>query len=103
MLFWKSTWLSTFTMTRMNLQTNTTGEKLDFAEYRDPHLAAVIMKLFLRELPEPLMTYNAYPHIIELRGKLLKFWLILHCIQTITWLIIRVNVHGSFYTTNVLV
>ena len=41
-----------------------------FAEYQNPHhLAAVVMKLFLRELPEPLMTYNAFQHIIELRGK----------------------------------
>jgi len=27
-----------------------------------------MIKLFLRELPEPLLTYNAYQHIIELRG-----------------------------------
>jgi len=42
---------------------------MDFEEYGDPHLAAVVMKLFLRELPEPVMTFDAYSRIIELRGR----------------------------------
>ena len=44
------------------------GEKVEFREYSDVHLAAVLIKLFLRELPEPLLTFKAYDTITELRG-----------------------------------
>ncbi|XP_065909987.1 rho GTPase-activating protein 1-like [Dysidea avara] len=36
------------------------GQKVEF---EDPHLAAVILKLFLRELPEPVMMYSTYSKI----------------------------------------
>ncbi|XP_028256192.1 rho GTPase-activating protein 1-like [Parambassis ranga] len=32
----------------------------------DIHLAAVILKIFLRELPEPLLTYQLYNDIVNL-------------------------------------
>ncbi len=47
------------------------GEIVDLSELGDCHLSAVLMKLFLRELPEPLLTFRAYPSIVEIRGKLL--------------------------------
>ena len=34
----------------------------------DPHLVAVLLKMFLRELPEPLLTYNAYGTVTQIRG-----------------------------------
>ncbi|KAM8904600.1 rho GTPase-activating protein 1 isoform 1-T3 [Spinachia spinachia] len=41
------------------------GETVDFKEMEDIHLAAVILKTFLRELPEPLLTYQLYNDIIN--------------------------------------
>uniref|UniRef100_G3PRB7 Rho GTPase activating protein 1 n=1 Tax=Gasterosteus aculeatus aculeatus TaxID=481459 RepID=G3PRB7_GASAC len=41
------------------------GEAVDFREMEDIHLAAVILKTFLRELPEPLLTYQLYNDIIN--------------------------------------
>ena len=39
------------------------GEQVDFNG--DPHVAAVILKTFLRELEEPLLTYDLFEEIIE--------------------------------------
>lgn len=39
------------------------GKPVDFNEFNDVHVAAVILKTFLRELPEPLLTFNVYTHI----------------------------------------
>lgn len=36
---------------------------MDFNQY-DLHLPAVILKTFLRELPEPLLTFDLYPHVV---------------------------------------
>lgn len=46
------------------------GEAVDFREMEDIHLAAVILKTFLRELPEPLLTYQLYNDIINFSGML---------------------------------
>lgn len=35
----------------------------------DVHLAAVILKTFLRELPEPLLTYQLYNDIVNFTCK----------------------------------
>ncbi|XP_053472432.1 rho GTPase-activating protein 1 [Ictalurus furcatus] len=40
------------------------GEQVNFFEIDDVHLAAVILKTFLRELPEPLLTYNLYDEVV---------------------------------------
>lgn len=40
------------------------GEEVSFSQ-EDVHLAAVILKTFLRELPEPLLTYQLYNDIIN--------------------------------------
>ncbi|CAG5126451.1 unnamed protein product, partial [Candidula unifasciata] len=45
------------------------GGKVDFSEYSDPHLAAAILKNFLREITEPLMTYDLFESITQLTCK----------------------------------
>ncbi|GCC37577.1 hypothetical protein chiPu_0016081 [Chiloscyllium punctatum] len=42
------------------------GVVVDFETYNDVHLAAVMLKTFLRELPEPLLTYNLYNKVVSL-------------------------------------
>ncbi|XP_063043989.1 rho GTPase-activating protein 1 isoform X2 [Engraulis encrasicolus] len=44
------------------------GEEVNFGEMEDVHLAAVILKTFLRELPEPLLTYQLYNDIINFQN-----------------------------------
>ncbi|XP_059831447.1 rho GTPase-activating protein 1 [Hypanus sabinus] len=41
------------------------GIPVDFTTYGDVHLAAVILKTFLRELPEPLLTYDLYDQVVS--------------------------------------
>ncbi|KAK2819666.1 hypothetical protein Q7C36_021312 [Tachysurus vachellii] len=41
------------------------GEQVNFFELDDVHLAAVILKTFLRELPEPLLTYSLYNDVVN--------------------------------------
>ncbi|KAM9493842.1 rho GTPase-activating protein 1 [Clarias gariepinus] len=45
------------------------GEQVDFFEIDDVHLAAVILKTFLRELPEPLLTYRLYNDVVNFNSK----------------------------------
>ncbi|XP_072473732.1 rho GTPase-activating protein 1 isoform X4 [Notamacropus eugenii] len=40
------------------------GLPVNFEQYDDVHLPAVILKTFLRELPEPLLTFDLYPHVV---------------------------------------
>uniref|UniRef100_A0AC11CIX0 Rho GTPase activating protein 1 n=1 Tax=Ovis aries TaxID=9940 RepID=A0AC11CIX0_SHEEP len=40
------------------------GLSVDFEQYNEVHLAAVILKTFLRELPEPLLTFDLYSHVV---------------------------------------
>ncbi|CAF0885266.1 unnamed protein product [Rotaria sp. Silwood1] len=42
------------------------GEPVVFQQYGDVHLAACILKTFLRDLTEPLMTYRLYPELLGL-------------------------------------
>ena len=42
------------------------GETVTLAE---PHLAAVLIKSFLRELEEPLMTFDLYDEIVQVQGR----------------------------------
>lgn len=41
------------------------GVPVNFSAMEDVHLAAVILKTFLRELPEPLLTYQLYNDIVN--------------------------------------
>ncbi|CAI2733659.1 unnamed protein product [Schistosoma spindalis] len=49
-----------------NLYNN--GETVDLRDYDDPHLAAVLLKSFLRELTEPLLTFELYDEILGTSG-----------------------------------
>ncbi|NWJ07765.1 RHG08 protein, partial [Crypturellus undulatus] len=40
------------------------GKPVNFDDYDDIHIPAVILKTFLRELPEPLLTFECYDHIL---------------------------------------
>jgi Rho GTPase-activating protein 1 len=42
------------------------GESIDFGSFMDPHIPCVILKTFLRELPEPLLTFALYEPITHL-------------------------------------
>ncbi|UJR10182.1 hypothetical protein I4U23_014397 [Adineta vaga] len=42
------------------------GQSIAFQQYGDVHLAACVLKTFLRNLPEPLMTYHLYPELLGL-------------------------------------
>ena len=42
---------------------------MNFREMEDVHLAAVILKTFLRELPEPLLTFQLYNDIVNFTCK----------------------------------
>ncbi|XP_037552207.1 rho GTPase-activating protein 8 [Nematolebias whitei] len=44
------------------------GKPVDFDKYQDVHVPAVILKTFLRELPEPLLTFRVYNQVQELLG-----------------------------------
>ncbi|XP_053718591.1 rho GTPase-activating protein 8-like isoform X3 [Synchiropus splendidus] len=42
------------------------GKPVNFDLYSNVHIPAVILKTFLRELPEPLLTFRVYNQILEL-------------------------------------
>lgn len=44
------------------------GESVDFKDLGDPHLAAVMLKTFLRELTEPIMTFELYEEVLKIHG-----------------------------------
>jgi hypothetical protein len=44
------------------------GQPVDFRKYGDVHLATSVLKTFLRDLNEPLMTYRLYPELLGLSG-----------------------------------
>ncbi|KAH0620747.1 hypothetical protein JD844_021477 [Phrynosoma platyrhinos] len=41
------------------------GLPVDFLQYEDVHLPAVILKTFLRDLPEPLLTFGLYSDVVN--------------------------------------
>lgn len=44
------------------------GGSIDITEIEDPHLITGIIKLFLRSLPEPLLTFQLYQEFVEVAG-----------------------------------
>ncbi|XP_059743179.1 rho GTPase-activating protein 8 isoform X2 [Bos taurus] len=48
------------------------GKPVNFDDYGDIHLPAVILKTFLRELPQPLLTFEAYEQILEITRTIVK-------------------------------
>ena len=61
------------------------GVEVDFYDYADPHLAATTLKMFLRELPEPLLCFDTNPKISQLKCKLGYFK---SCPQIANWMLI---------------
>ena len=57
---------SAATLRRVQQQFND-GQRVDFATVGDIHIPAAILKSFLRQLPEPLVTYDLYDHIIHVQ------------------------------------
>lgn len=41
------------------------GENVDYSDLPDPHIVPGLLKQFLRELPEPLLTFNLYPLFLK--------------------------------------
>jgi len=46
------------------------GVPVDFDKLDNIHIPAAIVKSFLRQLPEPLLTYDLYDHIIHVQCKI---------------------------------
>ncbi|KAK2146629.1 hypothetical protein LSH36_594g03054 [Paralvinella palmiformis] len=44
------------------------GMTVDFDKLRDVHIPAAILKSFMRQLPEPLLPYDLYDHIIRVQS-----------------------------------
>lgn len=44
------------------------GEDVEFEPEDDSHVAAVLLKKFLRELPEPLLTFELYDDFMRIHG-----------------------------------
>lgn len=51
---------------------------VNFAGILDPHTVVAILKAYLRELPEPLLTFKAYNKLYALHRKFKKF-LVTNC------------------------
>ncbi|CAF1266772.1 unnamed protein product [Adineta steineri] len=47
-----------------------TGQPIILQQYGDVHFASCILKIFLRSLTDPLMTYHLYPELLGLSGTL---------------------------------
>lgn len=57
----------------ISLDSFISGEAIDFHKQNNPHLAAVLLKTFLRELAEPVMTFALYSDVLKTQGELLLF------------------------------
>ena len=41
------------------------GKRLEFTDLPDPHIVPALFKQFLRELPEPLLTFELYSDFLK--------------------------------------
>uniref|UniRef100_A0A8C3SK92 Rho GTPase-activating protein 8 n=1 Tax=Chelydra serpentina TaxID=8475 RepID=A0A8C3SK92_CHESE len=48
------------------------GKPVNFDDYGDIHIPAVILKTFLRELPQPLLTFESYDQILGITSDSLR-------------------------------
>jgi hypothetical protein len=63
------------------------GQPVDFRKYGDVHLATSVLKTFLRDLNEPLMTYRLYPELLGLSGS--EYMIILSSLLCDTYLLVK--------------
>ena len=47
----------------------TTGEAVDFSQYMDINIMTGALKMFLRELPVPVISFDAYTEVMRATGK----------------------------------
>lgn len=47
------------------------GKPVNYDECGDVHVAAVILKTFIRELPEPLLTFRVYSQVLDILSEFL--------------------------------
>lgn len=73
------------------------GQTVNFAEFRDPHIAANLVKVFLKSLPAPLLPtslfdmINAIPDIVDPDDKLRAAqWLVQNYVTEPEYSIIKV-------------
>lgn len=59
----------------------TDGEKADISSnaYEDINIITGALKLYFRELPIPLITYDAYPRFIEAASRSPRFLYLIRC------------------------
>jgi len=48
------------------------GENVDMTQMKDPHSPGVVLKIFLRDLQEPLLTYDLYESFTASLGTTLR-------------------------------
>lgn len=46
-----------------------TGETVNLSQYQDMNIITGVIKLYLRELPIPLITFDAYKEIMKATGR----------------------------------
>lgn len=63
-MLWLLLWNTLFSLTP--------GLPVDFTTYEDVHLPAVILKTFLRDLPEPLLTFGLYSDVVNFYSECLS-------------------------------
>lgn len=70
-LTWVSPCLSLFLLPPPHSHILTEGEKTDISgtAYEDINIITGALKLYLRDLPVPVITYDAYPRFIEAASK----------------------------------
>ena len=62
-------------VTLLKVQINE-GHDVNFVENStDPHVVAHLLKQFLRELPEPLLTYELYADFIRIGGMFIFYYI----------------------------
>jgi hypothetical protein len=49
------------------------GLDVDFNKVKDPHAVSNILKQYLRELPDPLLTFDKYDTFIQIASKFFDF------------------------------
>jgi hypothetical protein len=52
----------------MTLRANCEEGNLDFSHVTDPHLVSALLKMFLRELPEPLIPCSLYDNVVAVNS-----------------------------------